>query len=149
MPVTFLSFLQRWVITTLAVLVAAWVVPGISYLDAASLLLASLVLGFLNAFVRPILLLLSLPFLILTLGLFVPVVNALLLLLVADLVTGFRVGGFWDAFWGGLVISITSMLVNGLLGKGPKVEFKRGGARRRGRGDRSDGPGGPGPIIDV
>ena len=141
MPVTFLSFLQRWVITTLAVLVAAWVVPGISYRDAASLIL--------NAFVRPILLLLSLPFLILTLGLFVPVVNALLLLLVADLVPGFRVGGFWDAFWGGLVISITSMMVNGLLGKGPKVEFKRGGSRRRGRGDRSDGPGGPGPIIDV
>ncbi len=149
MPVTFLSFLQRWVITTLAVLVAAWVVPGISYRDAGSLILASLVLGFLNAFVRPILLLLSLPFLILTLGLFVPVVNALLLLLVADLVTGFRVGGFWDAFWGGLVISITSMCVNALLGKGPRVEFKRGGPRRRGPRDGSDGPDGSGPIIDV
>ncbi|MFM7213378.1 MAG: phage holin family protein [Verrucomicrobiota bacterium] len=149
MPVTFLSFLQRWVITTLAVLVAAWIVPGISYRDAGSLILASLVLGFLNAFVRPILLLLSLPFLILTLGLFVPVVNALLLLLVADLVTGFRVGGFWDAFWGGLVISITSMCVNALLGKGPKVQFKRGGSRRRGPGNGSDGPGGSGPIIDV
>ena len=149
MPVTFLSFLQRWIITTLAVLVAAWVVPGISYGDAGSLILASLVLGFLNAFVRPILLLLSLPFLILTLGLFVPVVNALLLLFVSDLVKGFQVGGFWSAFWGGLVISITSMVVNALLGKGPKVQFRWGGGRRPGRGNRSDGPGGPGPIIDV
>ena len=88
------SFLQRWLINTLAVLVA------------------TLVLGILNSFLRPLLMLISLPLLIFTLGLFTLVINALLLYFVGNLVTGFHVVNFKAAFWGALVISVVSFAVN-------------------------------------
>lgn len=156
MPSGFLQFLQRWVITTLAVLVASWTVRGISYDTAAAILVASLLLGFLNAFIRPILFVLSATLLVaavrslltVVLGLIlVPVINAVLLLFVGNMVKGFHVAGFWAAFWGGLVIGIVSLIASLFLGKGPKVEVRRG---RRSK-DSSDGPdqGGDGPVIDV
>jgi putative membrane protein len=145
-PVTFLNFLQRWVVTTLAVLVAAWMIPGLSYDTASSVILASLFLGFLNAFVRPLLLLFSIPLLVLSLGLFVPILNALLLMLVDNLVKGFHVAGFWAAFWGGLVISVVSIVINSMLGQGPQVQIRRGPRPPR---NKDGGPGGNGPIIDV
>ena len=91
MSATAVQFLQRWVVTTLAVLVAVNVVKGLGYDNAAALLVASLLLGFLNAFVRPLLLVLSLPLLLYTLGLFMLVINALLLWMVGSLVKGFHV----------------------------------------------------------
>ncbi|MBN9693830.1 MAG: phage holin family protein [Verrucomicrobia bacterium] len=145
-PVTFLNFLQRWVVTTLAVLVAAWMVPGLRYDTASAVILASLMLGFLNAFVRPLLLLFSIPLLVLSLGLFVPVLNALLLMLVDKFVKGFHVAGFWPAFWGGLVISVVSIVINLMLGQGPQVQIRRGPRPPR---NKDGGPGGGGPIIDV
>ncbi len=93
------AFLIRWFITTLAVMAAAWVLPGISYDTTGALIGASLLLGIINAFVRPVLLLLSLPFIIVTMGLFIFVVNALLLLLVSSLVPPFHVDGFGNAFF--------------------------------------------------
>lgn len=102
------AFLIRWFITTLAVMAAAWVLPGISYSTTGALIGASLLLGIINAFVRPVLLLLSLPFIIVTMGLFILVVNALLLLLVSSLVPPFHVDGFWSAFFGAILISIVS-----------------------------------------
>jgi putative membrane protein len=145
-PVTFLNFLQRWVVTTLAVLVAAWMIPGLSYDNASAVILASLFLGFLNAFVRPLLLLFSIPLLVFSLGLFVPILNALLLMLVDNLVKGFHVTGFWAAFWGGLVISVVSIVINLMLGQGPQVQIRRGPRPPR---NKDGGPGGNGPIIDV
>jgi len=145
MSAALLPFLQRWLVTMLAVLVAAKVVHGIQYDSAASILVASLMLGFLNAFVRPLLLLLSLPLLVVSLGLFVVVINALLLLLVGEVVRGFHVDGFWSAVWGSLVVSLVSMVTNLLLGRGPRVEIRRGRAGPK----RDDGPGGSGPVIDV
>ena len=145
MFVVFLNFLQRWVVTTLAVLLAAAMVPGIRYDTTATLLLASLTLGFLNAFVRPLLLIFSIPLLVFTLGLFIPVLNALLLLLVNHLVRGFVVPGFWSAFWGGIVISSVSIVLNLLLGKGPKFR----GSIRRNKPRGSDPGAGSGPVIDV
>jgi putative membrane protein len=145
-PVTFLNFLQRWVVTTLAVLVAAWMIPGLSYDNASAVILASLFLGFLNAFVRPLLLLFSIPLLVFSLGLFVPILNALLLMLVDNLVKGFHVAGFWAAFWGGLVISVVSIVINLMLGQGPQVQIRRGPRPPR---NKDGGPGGNGPIIDV
>ncbi len=142
MSATALQFLQRWVVTTLAVLVAANVVKGLGYDHVGSLLVASLLLGFLNAFVRPLLVLLSLPLLVSTLGLFFLVINALLLWMVGSLVKGFHVTGFWPAFWGALVISITSVISNIFLGRGPRVQVKKGGGRR-------NSGGGDGPVIDV
>src|SRR5580658_11149215 len=106
-----LSFLKRWLITTVAVWLAAHIVPGINY-TTPGLFLAALVLGLLNAFVRPVMMLLSLPLLIFTLGLFMLVINALLLWSVGTILQGFHVKGFGSAFWGALIISITSMVLN-------------------------------------
>ncbi|MBN8246438.1 MAG: phage holin family protein [Verrucomicrobia bacterium] len=148
MSAALLPFLQRWLVTMLAVLIAAKLVRGIQYDSTASILVASLLLGFLNAFVRPLLLLLSLPLLVVSLGLFVVVINALLLLLVGELVKGFTVDGFWAAVWGSLVISVVSLLTNALLGRGPRIQVTRRPGRPEGPG-RDDGPGGGGPVIDV
>jgi putative membrane protein len=140
-------FAQRWLITTLAVLVAANVVPGIRYDTVAGLFVASLLLGILNAFVRPIMLLLSLPLLVFSLGLSFLFINALLLYLVGQLVRTFHVGGFWSAFWGGLVISIVSTLVSLLTGTGSgRIQVRRG--RPGSQAPRAPKPPG-GPVIDV
>lgn len=140
------TFLERWAINTLAVAVAANVVRGISYRDWSGLLLASLLLGILNAFLRPVLLVLSWPLLLVTLGLFTLVINALLLLLVGHILAGFHVESFWAAFWGALVISLVSMCVNALVGNNDRN--RRTGAASEKRPPRKP-PGGSGPVIDV
>ncbi len=139
-------FIQRWVISTLAVLVATYIVPGIKYGDWRDLLVATLVLGLLNSFLRPLLLLLSLPLLIFTLGLFTIVINAVLLLLVSVLlgVNHFRVDGFWSAFWGALVISVVSLLLNSITGSGRARISVRRTKPPAARDDDKDGP-----VIDV
>jgi putative membrane protein len=106
------AFVIRWLVTTIAVLVAAHLIPGISYDGWGALLGASLLLGIINAFVRPILLLLSLPFIIITMGLFIFVINALLLLLVSQIVPAFQVAGFWSAFFGAIIISLVSWILS-------------------------------------
>ena len=106
----------RWASTTFAVLIASGVVPGITFESAESLIWAGLLLGILNAVVRPVLLVLSLPLIVLSLGLFIPVVNALLLHFVGGgWIAGFHVDGFWAALWGSLVISAVSWGLGGLL----------------------------------
>ncbi len=107
------AFLIRWVITAVAVMCAASIIPGISVSDSAGVLLgASLLLGIINALVRPVLLLLSIPFIIVTMGLFIFVVNALLLLFVSSVIPGFRVDGFGSAFLGAIIISLVSWLLS-------------------------------------
>ena len=141
-------FLQGWAINTLAVLVAAFLLPGISYDTWQDLLLASLLLGVLNAFVRPLLMLVALPLLILTLGLFMLVINSLLLLLVGSIVHGFEVKSFWWALLGSLIISFVSLVLNTLTGSGKsRIQVSRFNRQQRppGRGD----DGGGGPVIDV
>lgn len=105
------AFVTRWMITTLAVLVAAQI-PGIHAASFASMAFAALLLGIVNALVRPVLLLLSLPLILLTLGFFILIVNALMLYLVAGLVPGFYVDGFGAAFVGSLIISLVSWLLS-------------------------------------
>jgi putative membrane protein len=102
------AFLLRWLVTTIAVFVAERIIPGISCDGWEALLGASLLLGIINAFIRPVLMLLSLPFIIVTMGLFIFVINALLLLLVAAIVPPFHVEGFWSAFFGAIIIGIVS-----------------------------------------
>src|SRR2546423_703791 len=105
-------FVFRWAITTFAVFVAAPIV-GLSYNNSVPCLVgASLLLGILNAFVRPILLILSAPLILLTLGFFILVVNSLMLLIVPHLIWGFYVDSFWSAFWGAIVISIVSWILS-------------------------------------
>jgi putative membrane protein len=101
----------RWFVTTLAV-AAAVVFSGIHCDNLWSLLAASLLLGIANAFVRPILLLLSLPFIVVSLGLFILVINTALLATVGSIVPGFDVPGFWSAFFGAIIVSVVSWLMS-------------------------------------
>jgi putative membrane protein len=105
-------FVFRWAVTTIAVMVASSVIHGIRYDTVAALIGASLLLGILNAFVRPFLLILSAPVILITLGLFILVLNGLLLLLVPKVVIGFHVDSFGSAFWGAIVISIISWILS-------------------------------------
>jgi len=103
----------RWLITTIAVAAPAKILPGISVTgvngtNVMALLSAALLLCIVNAFLRPVLLLLSLPFILVTLGFFILVVNALMLWMVGGLIPGFRVDGFWSAFFGSILISLVS-----------------------------------------
>jgi putative membrane protein len=105
-------FVFRWIITTIAVVFAAWAIPGIRIQGTGASFGAALLLGILNAFVRPVLLLLSAPLILLSLGLFILVINALLLYLVPTFVPGFAVDGFGSAFWGAIVIGIVSWVLS-------------------------------------
>ena len=142
------EFLQRWAINTVAVLLASYVVSsGIHYQRPMDLLLASLCLGLLNTFARPILVALSLPLVLLSLGLFMLFINALLLYFVGWLLKpAFRVDTFGAAFWGALVITLVSVLLSALTGVGgSKIKITRGPIPPK---DRRDG-GDDGPVIDV
>src|SRR5262249_8980237 len=112
---TRMGFLVRVLVNALAIWVATEVVPGIQARSATTVIAAALVLGLLNAIVRPVLLVLTLPLTLLTLGLFLFVLNALCLWLTSAVVPGFRVRGFWPAFWGALIISALSWAVNGFI----------------------------------
>ena len=106
------SFLIRWLVTAIAVFAAVEVIPGIECNNSTTLIAASLILGIFNAILKPILLLFSLPLVLLTLGLFIPVINALLLWLTSALVPEFHVSGFWSALFGGIDISIVTFVLN-------------------------------------
>ena len=141
-------FLQSWVINTVAVLVAVMILHGgISYEGKLeNLLIASLLLGILNAFVRPILMLIALPLLIFTLGLFQMVINALLLYLVGALMQPhFQVNSFGYAFLGALIISVISIALNLLTGNS-RVSVQRRGPPGP---PKDSNNGGGGSVIDV
>jgi putative membrane protein len=110
-----MRFLIRLIVNAAAVFLAAQLVPGITVSGMGTALLAGLILGFVNAIIRPILFLLTLPFTILTLGLFIFVVNAVCLALAAWLVPGFTISGFGAAFIGAIVITVVSWLLNTLV----------------------------------
>ena len=109
-------FLIFWGVNTLSLWVADELFSGISFLTLQSLFVAGLLLGIVNTFVRPLLVLLTLPLSVVTLGFFVLVINALMLLLVAWLVPGFVVAGFWSGFFVALFVSVLSFIVNSLIG---------------------------------
>src|SRR6185503_13831236 len=142
----FKQFLQRWLITTLAVLVAVETLPGLHFQagDLWSPFITSLVLGVLNAFIRPVLMLLALPLLIVTLGLFTLVINALLLWLVGQS-SFFQVDSFGWAFLGALIISVVSVALNILTGtSNARFAVRRGPPPPASKRDDGDGP-----VIDV
>ena len=116
------SLILRWLITTLAIFAAVYLVPGITFAGPGwELGLVAAVFGLVNIGLRPLLSLLTCPLIILTLGLFGLVINALLLLLTAWIASGlgvqFAVDGFWPAFWGGLTISIVTTILSVLAGE--------------------------------
>lgn len=107
-----LFLIIKWLLFAGALLFTAWVVPGISFVGFTAALIAALVMGLVNIFIRPILLILTLPLNLLTLGLLTFVINALMFLLVAKLVPGFNVNSFWAALFGSIVLSIISVFIN-------------------------------------
>jgi putative membrane protein len=137
--------LIRWLVLTVAVWIAAGLIRGIEFEHWPDLLFASLVLGVLNTFVKPVLQLLALPVVIISLGFFLLVINALLLKLTAMLVTGFHVQGFWPAVGGSLIISVVSFFL-GYSGRGRRIVINRRSPRPI---DYDGPPPGKGPVIDV
>lgn len=105
-------FVFRWITTTVAVMVASAFIPGIRYDTVGALIAAALLLGILNAFVRPILLILGAPLILLSLGFFILVVNGLMLRWVPSFVPGFHVDAFSSAFWGAIIVGVVSWLLS-------------------------------------
>ena len=110
--------LLRLILTTLAILLVTNVYGGIQVDSVTTAVIAAVALGLINTVVRPVVVFLTLPLSILTLGLFLLIVNACMLYLTAWLISGFDVGGFWDALIASLIISVVVSLLNGLIRSG-------------------------------
>ncbi|MFH0845090.1 MAG: phage holin family protein [Pseudomonadota bacterium] len=115
----------RWLILTAAIMMASYLIDGIEVDGFFSAFFAAAILGILNAFFRPILIILTLPITILTLGLFTFVINALLLKFASGLISGFEVYGFWAAILGSLVISVVNWLLSSFVNSQGKIEYTR------------------------
>ncbi len=113
----------RWLINTVALIIVAWLVGGIEIAGLFSAFVASAFIGLLNVVIRPLLILLTLPLNVLTLGLFTFVINGLMLLLASRVLDGFKVAGFWTAVWGALLLSIVSYVISAFFSS------ERGGVR--------------------
>lgn len=107
------QFLIQWLVSALALGATAWVLPGVHVGSLPALLLAAIVLGFLNAILKPILVLLTLPFTIVTLGIFYFILNAIVFALASVLSPGFAVDGFGSAFLGALLMGLLSWMLQG------------------------------------
>ena len=117
-------FLLFWGVNTLSLWVADDLFEAISFSTPQSLFVAGLMLGVINAFLKPLLVILTLPLSIITFGLFVLIINAMMLLLVAWLVPGFVVAGFWSGFIIAIFVSVFSFIVNSLIGYN-KIKIQR------------------------
>jgi putative membrane protein len=120
------GFLLRAAITALGLWVASELLSGLSFDSTTKLIVAAVVLGVVNAFVRPLAFILTLPLTVLTLGLFLLVLNAAMVGLVAWLVPGFQVAGFWTAVGAALIVSLVSWAASSVIGSNGKVEIFTG-----------------------
>lgn len=117
------GFLVRCLVSAVGLWLASLIISGITVQGLGVLLGAGLLLGIVNAVVRPVMILLTLPFTILTLGLFLFVINAMMLGLVAWLLDGFAISGFWAALGGSLIISLTSWVASWYIGPRGNIEL--------------------------
>lgn len=124
-----MKFLIKWFVNIIALLVVIHVIAGVSIDNLQTVFVAALILGLLNAFIRPFILILTLPLTILTFGLFTLFINGFLFYLAAKFVKGFTVAGFWNAFWAALLFSIISSLLNFLFM--PKITIRYGSFRSK------------------
>ena len=116
------GFLIRLCLNALALLIVSTVVPGIEVRGVLPALSAAFFLGLVNAILRPVIVILTLPLTILTLGLFIPMINAFLLKLVSLMIRGFEVHGFWSAVFGAVLLSLVSGLLNFFINEHGRVE---------------------------
>ena len=112
----------RWLILTAAIMVTSYLLDGIQVSGFLSALLGAAILSLLNIFFRPVLIILTLPINILSLGLFTFVINAFLLMMVSGVISGFEVRDFWSALWGALLISIVNAVLSSLISDQKKVK---------------------------
>jgi putative membrane protein len=117
-----MGFFIRLFLNALALLIVSAVIPGIEVRGVLPALSAAFFLGVINAVVRPVLLILTLPLTIMTLGLFIPLLNAALLKLVSLIIQGFEVHGFWSAVFGAILLSLISGLLNLFINDRGRVE---------------------------
>lgn len=117
------GLLVRWIVSATALYLTSSVVRGIEVRGIGSLLLAAAMIGIINAFVRPVVYVLTLPLTVVTFGLFALVVNAAMLALASAFVPGFEVRGFWAALWGWLLLSFFTFAINVLIGEHGRVEI--------------------------
>ena len=132
-----IQLLVRWSVLALGVTLATKLVPGIQCNDVSTLVIVVVLLSFLNAVLKPLLVLFTLPFIVITLGLGIVLINAFLFLLVSRVVDGFYVVSFSSAFFGAIIVSVTNMILNNMLcskGPPPGVVKGRGGKGRGSRG---------------
>jgi putative membrane protein len=115
-------FLLHWGITALSLWIASLIFKGLKFDKVSSLVIAALLLGLANAIVRPLLIILTLPLTLITFGLFILVINALMILLVAKLVKGFTVSSFWTAFFASIVISLLSIAIGAAVSQDDQGE---------------------------
>jgi putative membrane protein len=115
-----MRIITHWLVLAAALAATAWILPGVEVTSVSALLIAALVLGFLNAILKPILVVLTLPITLVTLGIFYFVLNALLFALASRLVSGFVVHGFGAAFLGALLMSVLSWGIGGMVKKRDK-----------------------------
>ncbi len=113
----------RWLILTFSIITTSYLIDGIQVSGFLSAFFAAAILGILNAFFRPILLILTLPVNILSLGLFTFVINALMLMMVSGIISGFKVYGFWSAVFGSLLISLVSWLLTSFISERGTVQY--------------------------
>lgn len=110
-----MTLLLVWILNAVALLIVAYVLPGIVVTSFGSALVAAVILGLLNTVLKPVLQILTLPLTVITLGLFLLVVNALVFWLAGSILSGFKVTGFWWAFIGAIVYSIITSLLSKLI----------------------------------
>jgi putative membrane protein len=160
-----LKLIVRWLVLALGVTLAEKIVPGIDCKDGVTLFVVVVLLSFFNAVLRPILVLFTLPFIVLTMGLGLVVLNALLFMLVGKIVSGFTVEGFWSAVGGALIVGVTNLIMTILMkqppGGGPgggggvrgsvRFSVNRGGktSAQASGGAAKELPKGKGDVIDV
>jgi len=124
------GFLARLFITAFGLWIADMLLAGVHFDGLAALWIAALLLGLVNAIVRPVLIILTLPFTLVTLGLFIFVINGAMVLLVARLMPSFHVDGLWPAILASIVVGLTGWLANGFVGNRGTVEVWKGSSRR-------------------
>lgn len=118
----FIALLVRWSVLALGVTLATKLIPGIHYDTLETLIVVVVLLSLFNAVLKPLLVLFSLPFIVMTLGLGILLINALLFLLVGRIVTGFYVDGFWSALGGALIVSLTNIFISILIGRKNRLQ---------------------------
>ncbi len=111
-----MGFIIKVLITAVAVYVAAYLLPGVTISDAKTTIIVALVLALLNTFIKPILVILTIPITLITLGLFLLIINALMVKWTASLVDGFQVAGWWPALLVSLIVTVVSYILNALIG---------------------------------